>query len=222
MKKINQKYFIDDKKVVESIDSILNEGEEILWRAKPYKKSFILSSVLKFLPFALIWLSIDIAVICVFVFLIPEIEWFFYLFLSVFFLIHLMPVWLYIYNIISAFRRLKIEEYAFTSTRILIKKGFLAPNIVSIYYSSITSINLRIGLIEKLCKVGDIYIVATNGKSVIEDVQNPYFIYSELQRIANDIKSDIIYPNAYRPNENKGYKTSYKGEKIDTNEKKDE
>lgn len=213
MKKINQKYFIDDTKVVESIDSILSDDEEILWRAKPYKKSFIWSAVLKFLPIALIWAAIDITIICIFCFIIPEIDWFFYLILGIFFLIHLMPVWIYIYNIVSSFRRLKIEEYAFTSTRILIKKGFLAPNIVSIYYSSITSINLRVGVIEKLCKVGDIYIVAQNGKSVIEDVENPYYIYSELQRIANDIKSDIIYPNAYRPKENKGYKTSYKSEK---------
>ena len=63
-----------------------------------------------------------------------------------------------------------------------------------------------------MCKVGDIYIVSTNGKSMIEDIENPYYIYSELQRIANDIKADIIYPNAYRPGENPGYKTSYKGE----------
>ena len=89
MKKINQKYFIDDKKVVESIDSILNEDEEILWRAKPYKKSFILSSVLKFLPIALIWAAIDITIICIFVFLIQDIDWYFYLFLGIFFLIHL-------------------------------------------------------------------------------------------------------------------------------------
>ncbi len=211
MKKPKNNYFIEDKKVVETIETVLNNGEEILWRGKPLKKSFILSAVFKMLPIVIIWAGIDISfIVCAILFM--ELEWWFYLIFSIFFLFHLLPVWIYIFNIISSFRRLKIEEYAFTDKRIIIKSGFLAPNIVSVYYSSITSINLRIGLIEKMCKVGDIYIVSTNGKSMIEDIENPYYIYSELQRIANDIKADIIYPNAYRPGENPGYRTSYKGE----------
>ena len=52
--------------------------------------------------------------------------------------------------------------------------------------------------IEKLCKVGDIYIVYSQGKMILQDLVNPYYIYFELQRISNDIKSDILYPNSYR------------------------
>lgn len=211
MKKPRNNYFIEDKKVVETIETVLNDDEEILWRGKPLRKSFILSSVFKMLPIAIIWAGIDVSfIVCAILFM--ELEWWFYLIFGVFFLIHLLPVWMYIFNLVSAFRRLKIEEYAFTDKRIIIKRGFLAANIISIYYSSITSINLRIGLIEKMCKVGDIYIVSTNGKVMIEDITNPYYIYSELQRIANDIKTDIIYPNAIRPSENLGYKTSYRGD----------
>ena len=82
--------------------------------------------------------------------------------------------------------------------------------VCGINYSSISSVNLKIGLVERLCKVGDIYIVADNKKYILEDIKDPYFIYERLQKIANDIKSDIIYPNNYRPKENYGYKTSYK------------
>ena len=46
----------------------------------------------------------------------------------------------------------------------------------------------------------------------MEDITDPYFIYSQLKKIANDIKQDILYPNALRPEENPGYKTSYKGD----------
>ena len=177
-------------------------------------KSFILSSILKFLPIVIIWVGIDVSlIVCMILFM--ELEWWLLLIIGFFLLIHLMPLWFYIANIITCFRRLKIEEYAFTDKRIILKTGLLAPNIVSINYASITSLNLRIGIIEKICKVGDIYIVYTNGKIVLEDIVNPYYIYGELQRIANDIKSDIIYPNSYRPNENKGYKTSYRGKGIE-------
>ena len=212
MKTPDKKYFIDDKKIIDTIETVLNPDENILWRGKPLKKSFILSAVLKMLPLVILWVGIDVTlIVCFAIFL--EIDWWFYLIFAVFFLFHLMPLWIYIWNIITAFRRLKIEEYAFTDKRIIIKRGFLAPNIISIYYSSITSINLRIGVIEKACKVGDIYIVSENGKFIIEDISNPYYIYSELQRIANDIKSDIIYPNNLRPSENNGYKTSYTNKK---------
>lgn len=212
MKTPDKKYFIDDKKIIDTIESVLNTDENILWRGKPLKKSFILSAVLKMLPLVILWVGIDVTlIVCFAIFL--EIDWWFYLIFAVFFLFHLMPLWIYIWNLITSFRRLKIEEYAFTDKRIIIKRGFLAPNIISIYYSSITSINLRIGIIEKACKVGDIYIVSENGKFIIEDISNPYYIYSELQRIANDIKSDIIYPNNLRPSENDGYKTSYKNKK---------
>lgn len=212
MKTPDKKYFIDDKKIIDTIESVLNPDENILWKGKPLKKSFILSAVLKMLPLVILWVGIDVTlIVCFAIFL--EIDWWFYLIFAVFFLFHLMPLWIYIWNIITAFRRLKIEEYAFTDKRIIIKRGFLAPNIISIYYSSITSINLRIGVIEKACEVGDIYIVSENGKFIIEDISNPYYIYSELQRIANDIKSDIIYPNNLRPSENNGYKTSYTNKK---------
>ena len=34
--------------------------------------------------------------------------------------------------------------------------------------------------IEKLCKVGDIYIVYSQGKMILQDLVNPYYIYFEL------------------------------------------
>ena len=133
MKTPNQKYFINDKEVVNSIEKVLSEDETILWRDKPLKKSFILSAVFKFLPLVILWVGVDVSIItCMILFM--ELEWYFYLIFSVFFLFHLMPLWFYIYNIVTAFRRLKIEEYAFTDKRIIIKTGLLAPNIISICY----------------------------------------------------------------------------------------
>ena len=61
-----------------------------------------------------------------------------------------------------------------------------------------------------MCEVGDIYLVFGNQNVTVEDIVVPYFIQDILQACANDIKSDIIYPNALRPDVNPGYKTSYK------------
>ena len=113
---------------------------------------------------------------------------------------------------VTAGRRHKMEEYAFTDRRIIVRKGMVGARIQSILYSDLTSVNLRVGLIEKMCKVGDIYIVAGKETAVLEDLEDPQFLYSRLQGIANDIKADILYPNALRPGENPGYKTSYRGE----------
>ena len=224
MKKIDDKYFIKDNKVNynPSIDLVLTSDETILWKGKPRKLSFILSNIFKFLPFAIIWLIFDItAIVMIFKFM-SEIPLPAIIFIVFFFILHLLPVWLWISSLITASRRQKVEEYAFTGNRIIIKSGFIGANISSINYSSISSVNLKIGLVERLCKVGDIYIVADNKKYILEDIKDPYFIYERLQKIANDIKSDIIYPNNYRPSENNGYKTSYNPKEVDKINKKDE
>lgn len=212
MKKIDPKYFINEKGVnyLPSINEILDKDEQILWKGKPKRSSYILNSCFKLFPFALIWLIFDIGFIIMMANIIENIEWWLILIFVIFFIFHLIPVWVWISSIITSFRRLKIEEYAFTNKRIIIKKGLIAADIKSINYESLTSVNIRIGIIERMCKVGDIYIVSKNEKYVIEDISDPYFIYQKLSKIANDIKSDIIYPNAYRPNENPGFKTSYK------------
>lgn len=216
MKKIDSKYFIqsDRDKGEMTIDSVLTPDEEVLWRGKPLKKSFVLSAFFKFLPFALIWLFFDIMMIVLISTQLPSIPLPVIIFLVFFFALHLIPVWIWVANLVSAGKRQELEEYAFTGERIIVKKGFIGANVQSFPYSSLTSINLKIGLVEKLCKVGDIYIVCQNQKVVLEDLPDAPFLYSRLQKIANDIKSDILYPNALRPGENPGYKTSYKGEEI--------
>ena len=46
--------------------------------------------------------------------------------------------------------------------------------------------------------------------AVLSDIKNPYVIANKLQKIINDIKSDIYFPNDLRPKENKGYNAKYR------------
>lgn len=217
MKKISEKYFINDDKnyAKKGIEEILTEDEKILWKGKPRLLSFILSAFFKGFIFVLIWLVFDATFIGLLFTFVQDIPTPLIVFIVIFFILHLIPVWIWIYGLISATKRQKLEEYAFTDKRIIIKKGFIGSKIDSIYYTSLDSVNLKVGIIEKMCKVGDIYLVSEGKNVVLEDIRDPYFISQRLQKIAMDIKSDIIYPNALRPNENNGYKTKYNG--IDKN-----
>ena len=63
-----------------------------------------------------------------------------------------------------------------------------------------------------MLKVGDIYVRSTNEAVVLADIENPYILGNQLQQIVNDIKTDIHYPNALRPEDNQGYQTKYTAE----------
>lgn len=202
----------------ETLESPLIEGEKVLWSAKPKKTAFIINKVLVMFPFALIWLLFDS------MFIIPILksgqikEMLF--FIVPFFAIHLMPVWIWIINCITANRKWKNTKYYVTDKRIIIQTGIIGANYETIYYKDIKNINLRIGIIDKILGVGDIYIntgtlINTNSstqglKNVILDIEKPHEIYPRLQKIVLDIQTDVEFPNAYRPSENSGYNTEYK------------
>lgn len=213
MKKIDDNYFIKNDKVNYSnnLEDVLREDEKILYKGKPKKSSYILSNTFKNFIFVIIWLVFDITFITILFTMGPGLG-FMLIPIIIFFIFHLIPVWMYIANLATMMKRYKREEYSFTNFRILIKSGLFGDNIVSLDYSSIASVNIRIGIIERLCKVGDIYLTTNDGKKyILQDVIDPYFIYSRLEKLAMDIKTDIIFPNALRKGENPGYKTSYKG-----------
>ena len=77
------------------------------------------------------------------------------------------------------------------------------------FYSEVESVSARVGILERIFKVGDIYILSTSQREVLQDIPDPYFILNRLKKITFDIKTDIYYPNDLRPDENHGYNTKY-------------
>ncbi len=191
------------------IKDMLDEGEQILWQGKPNRKSYVLSHFLKLLPLAIIWLAFDATFITVIATQVGELGGFVWFFV-VFFAFHLMPVWMWIWNFVRSLIEIKNMEYAITDKKIIIKSGVIAIDFKIILYSEMTGVNLRRSILDKIFKVGDIYINTTSQNGVICDIDQPYQVYRLLQKTSNDIKSDIYYPNAYRPEENNGYNTRYK------------
>jgi len=200
--------------------SPLVDGEILIWSGKPKKSAFLINQILVMMPIALMWLALDS------VFIISAFgdmnNSSMFLFFVVFFALHLMPVWIWLWNVISANRRWRNTKYYVTDKRIIIQNGFIAENYQTIYYKDIKNVDLRFGFIDKMLNVGDIYfdlgyyVSNNNGntrtfKSAFLDVENSHEVYSKLQKVVMDIQTDIEYPNALRPELNSGYNTKYDG-----------
>ena len=213
MGEINENYFKTNEKDYTQIDEIIADDEKILWRGKPKKSAYVLNAFLKMLPIAIVWLAFDGAFIGI---LLTQIGWeaiptMMKIFLFVFFAFHLIPVWLWIANVVTANRQHKNLEYAFTNRRIIVRSGIVGVDFKNMFYTDVESVNLRVGLVDKMLKVGDIYVNSKTGAAVLFDIENPYFITGKLQKIVADLKTDAFFPNNLRPDENNGYKTDYKG-----------
>ena len=199
----------------------LIEGENLIWKAKPKKTAFIINKVVFMAPFAILWLAFDSAFIIAMLTtgdIGPML-----LFIIQFFALHLMPVWIWLGNILTANRKWKNTTYYVTDKRIIIENGFIAGNFQTIYYKDLNNVSLRIGIIDKMLGVGDIYLETSGtnynsaGKNIIAqaflDIEKPEVIYPKLQKIVMDIQTDIEYPNALRPEMNPGYNTTYNTKK---------
>ena len=211
MAKLDENYFKIDPsgRDLKNIDDVIGSDEQILWSGKPKKRAFLINAFTKMLPIALIWLLFDGAFIGLMIGTMDEIPAPVKIFMVVFFLFHLMPVWIWLSNVLTANRQHENLEYAFTNKRIIIKSGIIGIDFKNIYYSEIDSVNLRVGLVDRIEKVGDIYIKSIGGANVLYDLENPYSLTEKLQKIVVDIKTDIQFPNNLRPAENDGYSTKY-------------
>ena len=211
MAKLDENYFKIDPsgRDLKTIEDVIGSDEQILWSGKPKKRAFLINAFTKMLPIALIWLLFDGAFIGLMIGTMDEIPASVKIFMVVFFLFHLMPVWIWLSNVLTANRQHENLEYAFTQKRIIIKSGIIGIDFKNIYYSEIDSVNLRVGLVDRIEKVGDIYIKSIGGANVLYDLENPYTLTEKLQKIVVDIKTDIQFPNNLRPAENDGYSTKY-------------
>ena len=210
MAKYNEKNYKAGENKQYSLDSLLTKDEQVLLKTKPNKKAFIFSKILFMLPFALIWIFFDSFMIYMMLAndIFSQIPTFVIVFIVIFFLLHLLPFWLWLANTLTAWAQYKNIEYVLTNKRIIVKSGLIV-DIKNIYYSEVESVNVKVGLVDNMFKVGDIYIKSKLGATAIMDIDRPYIVMNQIQQIVNDIKTDMAYPNTLRPKVNEGYDTKY-------------
>ena len=143
----------------------------------------------------------------------------FYNFLSVFMLIHMMPLWVGLGNMIRLIFVYRNTYFCYTDKRVIIKTGFMGVDYKIKDFYNIGNIEVNVGPLENILGVGTIRIdeeiVKTNNNSSrrvgnrLYGIQRPYEVFKDLKEVVMDIKTDINYPNEYRPDVNKGYNTRY-------------
>lgn len=202
------------------INNYINSDEHVLWTGKPNKAVFIKERI--FSPLfivAAIWLMFDLAFIGGFLGMVSDDLPFSPLLLVPFFALHLLPVWIYIFRVVFAFREWRNTDYMVTDKAVYATKGVFTTNCDRKTFQEITNVSVHQGIIDKSHNVGDVFIITgfttnSKGQSIkqginIIDIEDYLEVYKLITRTGTDIFSDTMYPNDLRPKENHGYKTKY-------------
>lgn len=195
--------------MINDIENILDQNEKIIWRGNPKFSAYILKS-LPISLFGIFWCTFLVPFYwAVFTGKAPIFVWFVlgpHTFVGLGMLT--APIWqslLYPYI-----------EYAVTSKRIVYKSGFFARNFSTVDYVHLSDVSVNIGFIGTLTNTGDINFVSgmgmfvpKTGRGSLSGIENPYDVFKLLKQTYFDIKTDVEFPNKYRPITNPGYQTDY-------------
>ena len=211
MKKIDEKYFhLDNETRITKPEDLLGPGEKVLWRGKPKKSAYVLGRSISLMPIAIIWGLIDFTILGVTLSQdnIPGVV---YLFLIGFFALHLMPVWIWLGSVIKAAREMNSIQYMITNKRIVEVRGTHSK-----YFSGEVKLNeimnteLKISFIDRILRVGDIYISADKAKTVILfDIPNSEFIRERIEQLIHDTNEANKKSAFYSNNKECGHCGSY-------------
>ena len=192
---------------------MIGSEETILYEGKPDKKCFLFESIFHpLLPVAIIWAIFDLSffnqmgIVGMQTFLIP------------FMLLHMMPVWIYLFGVIFSIRKYQNTYYTVTDHAVYLSSGIFAMQFAAKTFAELSRIDLHRGIFDQLFHVGDIVITTDQiGKRnmpvvlTIGSIANYAEVYQLVKKLQKDIYSDVMYPNDLRPEENHGYRTKYKG-----------
>ena len=202
MKNIDEKYFhLNNDTRINKPEDLLTSGEKVLWRGKPKKSSYVLGKSIKLMPVAIIWGLIDISIL-VTVFSQGNMPGFAYLFLLGFFALHLMPVWIWLGSMIKASKEMNSIQYMITNKRIVEVRGNQSLYFnVEIKLTEIENTSLKISFIDRLLRVGDIYISPSKSKSIVLfDIPNSEFIRERIEKLVNDTRDSKTEKEAFYEN----------------------
>jgi uncharacterized membrane protein YdbT with pleckstrin-like domain len=198
--------------MVEELKNMVGSDETVLYEGKPDKRCFIFESIFNpLLPIAIIWAVIDIGFLG-----LGAGE--FLPILTPFMLFHMMPVWIYLFGVIFAFRKYKNTYYIVTDHAVYISSGIFTMNLEAKTFAELSRVNLHRGVFDQMFHVGDIQITTNqitkkNMPAIlcISSISDYTEVYQLVKKLQKDIYSDVMYPNDLRPPENHGYKTKYRG-----------
>ena len=210
------------------LELMVGSNEKVLWKGKPNKRCFILEGIFNpMLPFALVWFLFD-SIFIVSTAMEAKATGTIPIFSIIFFLFHLMPVWIYLGGVIFVFRRYKHTEYIVTDKGVYYSGGLFSYTCNMKPFTELARVNIHRGIIDQIIGVGDVVLtsnniadyyssnVRVNGRPInvgitIADIKEYRKVFELIKKLQEDIYTDTMYPNALRPEENQGYRTKYNG-----------
>jgi len=198
---------------MKELDKVLDKNEKVFWEGKPKFWPFFLSGF-AMASFGLFFLIIGGLVI------VWEIKRGNYLF------IFLPHFWIGVVLVFAVpiYRALvyKHTYYAITNKRVLFQKGLIGRDFEMVDFDQITNVEVNVGVLDILFgrKSGSILISSAGSFTytrrgavqkpyTISHIENPYGVFKFFKKVSHAVKTDIQFPNIYRPKTNLGYGTSY-------------
>lgn len=189
----------------------IGEDETIYWQGTPDRKAFLLKSIFNFLlPIAIVWAIFDFGFLAGTLFSDPEDgspEWF----LIPFLMLHLMPVWIYVFGVVTSVRRFRNTAYLVTDRAVYLSGGAFSVNLEVHPLAKISNINVRQGIIDRRIGVGSVILDGGNtarpwvnaerreGEFVIGNIPDYESVFALIRRLQTDAVRDTMYPNELRP-----------------------
>lgn len=180
-------YFEEDE-----LSKYLLHDERVLYQVKPKKNAFILNQCFTMFPIALLWICFD----GTFIFSFLSVGSFFSMawFIIPFFALHLMPVWIWLKNVLTSAKNWENTLYVFTDQRLLIQSGVNFSH-QAVNYNKIRNVEIKTGTLDHLLNVKDIYLQVPGKKELaLLDLENAEEVYALLIRIVENKESieDLI------------------------------
>lgn len=193
------------------LQDILFPNERVLWQDMPKKFPYIFRKSAALFPVALIWLAFDgFFIYTAFGMGGDEMPKEMLIFMVGFFALHLLPVWIFAGKFIKGAAEHRNIVYAVTDRRVIARSGLMGADFQSSDYGDITNVRVDVSPIESLCRCGTVFITTASGGVAFQSIRDPYEVYKQINKIQIDMKYDMHYPNAYRPDHNPGYNTEYR------------
>ncbi|MBQ7241022.1 MAG: PH domain-containing protein [Bacilli bacterium] len=153
----------------EKMKLLMKDYETILYEGKPNTLCSVLEIIFNpLLPISIIWGFIDS------LFIKTILNNNFYddttaIFLVIFFAVHLMPVWMYIFGILSGIYKYIKTYYIVTNETAYISNGDSKKGIITIPFKEMAIVETHEGLFDKMLGVGDVEI--SSKKSNVNELE---------------------------------------------------
>lgn len=188
----------------------VSKGETVLWKGKPDKKVSVFEGIFNpMLPFAIIWTLIDSFFIRA-AFNTSDAAT--RSTMSAFLAIHMLPVWMYLFGVITAGLKAKNTRYVVTDRAVYIQKGIFTVNTERSPLNEVNHTSIHIGIIDNICGTGDVITECIHENHRIENIRDFDDVCDLITRVSQDQYTDTMFPNDMRPEENHGYRTKYRGQ----------